>query len=124
MFAPRLLVMSLLIATQPAFAQPASAQVRVDVDSFSFAPKPIHLRAGEAVTLTFVNRSGKSHDFTAPEFFAASRITAGAAPGGEIDLPPNSTVSVTLIPALGTYKAHCGHFMHAMFGMKDEIIVE
>ena len=61
-----------LVLGAQAAAQPAA--VRVDVYSFGFGPRPIHLRAGEPVTLTFVNRSGSSHDFTAHNFFANSRI--------------------------------------------------
>jgi plastocyanin len=93
------------------------------VQSFSFAPRPIHLRAGQPVTLTFVNRSGGGHDFTAKKFFASSRIVAGAAPDGEIELSGHQTRSITLVPRAGTYKAHCGHFMHKQMGMTDLIIV-
>ena len=69
----------------PAAAQSPSAQV-IQVQSFAFTPTPIRLTAGKPVTLTFQNISGSSHDFTAKEFFAASRITAGSAPEGEIEL--------------------------------------
>jgi plastocyanin len=103
-------------------AQPAT-QV-VDVASFSFAPKPIHLAAGRPVTLIFVNHSGSGHDFTAQRFFANSRIVAGSAAEGEIELGPHQTRSVTLVPSAGTYKAHCSHFMHKQLGMSDAIIVD
>ena len=106
----------------PANAQPAAQTITVS--SFSFAPRPIHLAAGEPVTLTFVNRSDGGHDFTAKTFFTASRITAGAAPGGEIELGGHQTKSITLIPARGTYTAHCSHFMHTQMCMSDQIIVE
>src|SRR4051812_31645868 len=92
-----------------AHAQPAA--VTVYVASFSFAPQPIHLTAGRPVTLTFVNRSGSGHDFTAQRFFARSRIVAGSAPEGEIELGPHQVRSITLVPSAGTYKAHCSHFM-------------
>jgi plastocyanin len=75
------------------------------------------------VTLEFVNQSGSSHDFTAREFFAASAISAGAAPGGRIDLKPHETRSITLTPRAGTYQAHCSHFLHESMGMHDEIVV-
>jgi plastocyanin len=107
-------------------AAPVSAQTPalvIGVWSFDFAPKPIHLTAGHPVTLTFVNRSGSGHDFTAKAFFANANITAGAAPGGEIDLGPNQTKSITLVPRAGTYKAHCSHFLHRQFGMEDVIVV-
>ena len=106
----------------PAAAQ-QPGQFVVQVWSFGFAPSPIHLAAGKAVTLSFVNRSGSSHDFTAPGFFQHARITAGAAPDGEIELKPHETKSITLVPAAGTFHAHCSHFLHKQMGMNDLIIV-
>ena len=114
--------LALLLAAPAASQQPA--QMVVQVWSFGFAPHPIHLAAGRPVTLTFVNRSGSSHDFSAAGFFRSSRVTAGSAPDGEIDLGPNQTRSVTLVPARGTYKAHCSHFLHKQMGMNDLIVVD
>ena len=105
----------------PAAAQPA--QVTVQVYSFGFAPQPIRLAAGRPVTLTLVNQSGSHHDFSARAFFAHARITAGAAPNGEIDLMPHETRSITLVPAPGTWHAHCSHFFHKQLGMSDTIVV-
>src|SRR3954451_10617812 len=111
-----------LVFAMPAAAQPAVQ--RVDVWSFGFGPKPIHLRAGAPVTLTFVNTSNGGHDFTAPSFFTSARIVAGSAPGGQIELHAHETRSITLVPRAGTYDAHCGHFMHAQMGMHDQIVVD
>lgn len=113
--------LSLVAAAPAAQAQPSSYVVQVW--SFGFAPNPIHLVAGKPVTLTFVNRSGSSHDFTAQGFFANASITGGAAPAGEIDLPPHETRTVTLVPRAGTYPAHCSHFLHKQMGMSDLIVV-
>lgn len=95
----------------------------IAVWSFGFAPNPIHLVAGQPVTLTFQNRSGSSHDFSAKGFFDHARIISGAAPDGEIDLAPHQTRVVTLVPGAGTFHAHCSHFMHSMLGMDAQIIV-
>lgn len=111
------------LSVVPAAAQPSAAPVQVRVWSYGFAPNPIHLAAGQPVTLQFVNQSGSSHDFTAKEFFAASQISAGAAPAGKIDLRGHETKTITLMPRAGTYPAHCSHFLHEGFGMKDQIIV-
>jgi plastocyanin len=111
-----------IIGVSPAAAQPAPP-VTITVWSFGFAPNPIHLAAGRPVTLVFVNRSGSSHDFTASAFFAASSIRGGAAPDGEIELKGHETKSITLVPGAGTYPAHCSHFLHSAFGMKDTIVV-
>lgn len=103
-------------------AQPAGQTILVW--SFGFSPHPIHLAAGRPVTLTFVNRSGSSHDFTAKTFFGTSRIIRGDAAEGEVELGPRETRSVTLIPRAGVYKAHCSHFLHKQMGMTDSIIVD
>jgi len=121
---PKLAFLALLpfVAAAPAAAQ-APAQLMVQVYNFGFAPHPIHLAAGKPVTLTFVNRSGSGHDFTAPGFFQHASITAGAAPGGEIELRPHETKTVTLVPRAGSYQAHCSHFLHKQMGMSDLILV-
>ena len=123
MYASRFVAVAALVLGMfsPAAAQPAGRTI--DVWNFAYAPKPIHLAAGKPVTLTFVNRSGSGHDFTAKSFFASSRILSGSAPGGEIELPPHRTATITLVPRAGTYKAHCSHFMHKQFGMEDVIVV-
>ena len=102
-------------------AQPAGQTILVW--SFGFSPHPIYLRAGQPVTLTFVNRSGSSHDFVAHSFFANARIVSGDAREGEIDLRGGETRTVRLIPRAGTYSAHCSHFFHKQLGMSDQIIV-
>ena len=121
---PKLAFLALVpfVAAAPAAAQ-APAQLMVQVYNFGFAPHPIHLAAGKPVTLTFVNRSGSGHDFTAPGFFQHASITAGAAPGGEIELRPHETKTVTLVPRAGSYQAHCSHFLHKQMGMSDLILV-
>jgi plastocyanin len=99
------------------------AQLTIQVYSFGFGPKPIRLAAGQPVTLRFVNQSGSGHDFTAPGFFQHSKITAGAAPEGEIELKGHETKTITLVPARGNYQAHCSHFLHKQMGMSDWIVV-
>jgi plastocyanin len=123
MFASRVVALAALslVLSSPTGAQ-APGQTIV-VWSYGFAPRPIILAAGRPVTLTFQNRSGGSHDFTAKTFFARSTITEGAAPDGEIELRPYETKRITLIPRPGEYRAHCSHFMHALLGMNDRIIV-
>jgi plastocyanin len=110
-----------LMFSVPSAALPPGQTIAVW--SFGFAPNPIRLAADRPITLTFENRSGSSHDFTAKTFFASSRITSGAAPDGEIELRPHETKSITLIPRTGTYKAHCSHFFHEPLGMSDTIVV-
>jgi len=116
-----------LISIASAAAQPAGGAVpaarTIQVWSYGFGPQPIQLAAGQPVTLAFVNQAGVGHDFTAKDFFANSAITAGAAPGGKIELAPHATVAITLTPRAGTYMAHCSHFLHESLGMHDQIVV-
>jgi len=118
-------IAALSLASLPsaAVAQPAPVQV-IDLVSYSYAPTPIRLRAGAPVTLQFVNRSGKGHDFTAREFFRAARILSGRVADGEVDLRGGQSASVTLIPAPGRYPVHCGRPFHKMMGMRSTIIVQ
>jgi uncharacterized cupredoxin-like copper-binding protein len=119
-----LLIAPLLLCADAAAAQIVAAPVQsIALYSYGFNPTPIVLNAGKAVTLTFVNRAGKSHDFTAEKFFRASKILSGKVGEGEVDLAPGQTASVTLVPAAGRYKAHCGHPFHKMLGMHTDIIV-
>jgi plastocyanin len=119
----RFLAAALLLGSLSPAAAQQPAQVVVQVWSFGFAPAPIRLAAGKPVTMTFVNRSGSSHDFTAHSFFQHARITAGAATDGEIDFKPHETRTITLVPAPGRYRAHCSHFFHKQLGMSVEILV-
>lgn len=110
-----------LVFGAPVAAQPAGPTILVW--SYGFSPQPLQLAADRPVTLTFVNRSGSSHDFTAKTFFATSRIIRGDAADGEVELAPHETKSVTLIPRRGRYGAHCSHFFHKQLGMSDQIFV-
>jgi plastocyanin len=119
---PALVAALSLPFTGSALAQPATQTIVVW--SYGFSPVPLHLAAGRPVTLVFENRSGSSHDFSAQRFFASSTIIGGSAAGGEIDLPPHATRSVTLVPRAGSYGAHCSHFFHKQLGMRDQILVD
>ena len=112
------------LALAAAAPQMSSAPVQtIDLQSFAYAPSPIVLAADKAITLHFVNRSGKGHDFTAPQFFKAARILSGTVQDGAIDLPGGQSASVTLIPAAGTYPAHCSRPFHKLMGMRTTITV-
>ena len=107
-----------------ASAQPVAAPAyTIALYSYGYQPNPIVLQAGRPVTLTFVNRSGKAHDFTARKFFRSSRILAGNVAAGEVGLGPGQSRSVTLIPAAGQYGVHCGHPFHKVLGMRGDIVV-
>ena len=111
-------------ASAPSSAQaPAAPVQQILLYSYGYNPNPIVLAAGKPVTLTFLNRAGKGHDFTAAKFFASSRILAGNVSGGEVDLDGGQSKSVTLVPAAGQYKVHYGNPFRKMLGMTGDIVV-
>lgn len=104
-------------------AQSATPTVTITLGSYYYQPNPLYLAGGVRTRLIFVNRSGKPHDFKAPEFFRSARILAGSAPGGQFELRKGRGTVIDLIPARGRYKVHCGKPFHAMMGMRGTIIV-
>ena len=121
---PALSMIAALALAAPAAAQQPAPTIPVRLYSFGFNPSPIVLRAGQQVTMVFTNVSGGGHSFKAPAFFAHSRIVNGMTMNGEIHVMPHRSTSVTLIPARGTYPAHCSHFMHDQMGMHTVIYVQ
>ena len=113
----------------PVSAAPPPSKTELVLANFSFSPEELHLRAGRAATIHFVNEGSGGHDFTAPDFFsaatmdAANRAKVGGAKG-RVSLGKNDSVDVTLIPKAGIYKAHCSHFMHSNLGMTGKIVVD
>ena len=91
-----ILALPLLLALAAPGASQISAPptVAISLSSFHIAPATIHLVAGQPVRLDFSNESGSAHDFTAPGFFAASKLLSGAVPGGEIELPAHGSIAL------------------------------
>ena len=119
-----LLITPILLCAGSAASQPVAAPVQgIALYTYGYNPDPIVLTAGKAVTLNFLNRATKGHDFTAKKFFSSSRIISGDVGEGEIDLGPGRSASVTLVPTAGRYKVHCGHPFHKMMGMSGDIVV-
>jgi plastocyanin len=116
-----LLAAAALLAAGPATAQPVQT---ITLYSHGYAPTVLHLAAGRPVTLNFVNRAGKSHDFTARRFFRSARILSGRVVDGEVDLRGGQVARVTLVPAAGRYPVHCGYPFHKMLGMRGTIVVQ
>lgn len=123
-------VAALILAASPASAQgpdySRSAAVEIVLKSFSFTPDTLHLRAGVPVRLTIRDEKG-GHNFAAPAFFKGARIApedAGKVHGGKIELEGGEAVTIRLIPAAGSYKLTCTHFLHTSFGMKGTIVVD
>lgn len=116
-----------LLGAQPAAPQ-AAAVVNVQLSSFKFTPRTIVLDHGRSYVLRLTNASKDGHDFTAPSFFAASRIAAGdraMVMEGEVEVHPGMTheIHLTAPAAPGRYKLKCSHSFHKMFGMSGAIVV-
>ena len=121
------------LAFSAAIAAPALAQadwsraqrVEVKLDSFSYTPSTIHLRAGQPVVLHLVNVASGGHDFAAKEFFAAATVRDPAAvAGGRVELGKHESRDIALVPRAGHYPLKCTHPFHKMFGMSGEIVVD
>lgn len=119
-----ILVAAIALAV-PAAAQKPTTVVPIQLYSYGFAPSPIMLRAGVPVTMVFTDVAGTSHEFKAPGFFHYAKIISGDVDEeGSVELKPHQSMSVTLVPARGTYKVHCGHFFHDQLGMHTLIYVQ
>lgn len=119
-----------LLATAGSAQSPAdygrAASAEIVLTNFSFTPDTLHLRAGVPVRLTIRDAKG-GHNFAAPKFFAAARIApedARKVRSGKIELKGGEAVTIRLVPAKGTYKLICTHFLHTSFGMKGSIVVD
>jgi uncharacterized cupredoxin-like copper-binding protein len=113
----------------PAAAQDWSRAHRVEVRmaNFSFAPKVIHLKAGQPVVLHLVNSASGGHDFTAPSFFESAALRSqdrGRVDEGSVELGGHQAVDVALVPRAGRYPLKCSHAFHKVFGMSGEIVVD
>jgi plastocyanin len=112
----------LITAVAVPFTVSAGPPQRVDIvlSNFKFAPETTRLKAGQPVTLHFINEGSGGHNFSAPELLSG---VAGVK-GGKIELGKGETRDVTITPRAGTYAVRCTHFLHTSFGMKGAIIVE
>ena len=106
-----------------AAGKPANPTVNITLASHYYQPNPIYLAGGVPTRLVFENKSGKTHDFKAPDFFRSARILRGSAPGGEVELGGGRGTVIILVPARGRYKVHCSQPFHTLLGMTGRIVV-
>ena len=104
-------------------AQPRRPAVTITLGSHFYQPNPIYLAGGVPTRLIFVNRSGKTHDFKAPQFFAHSRTLRRSPPPGVVRLAKGQSAVLDIVPARGRYRVHCSQPFHTVLGMKGTIIV-
>ena len=116
----------LALAGGASAAEPRAATVDVSLANFRFTPGAIRVPAGTPVVLHLTNTSTKSHDFTAPQFFAAATIAPAdrsLVKDGSIELGGGERRDIHLVARAGRYRVKCSHAFHALFGMKGEIVV-
>jgi hypothetical protein len=119
----------LLVLAAPAAAQDWRMAPEYDIllTRWDIDPGEIRLKAGEPVRLRFVNNTPQALSFSAERFFRASKLRnrdGAAVKGGELDVPPLSTVTVVLVPKAGRYRVDGGSLFHRLLGMSGSIIVE
>lgn len=120
----------LLAACFPLAAQSQTSNstlVNVELSNFQFSPKEIHLKAGVPIVLRLHNAAGGGHNFNAPLFFRAAKMSSTAIQlvhDGIVEIPAHGTVDIALIPSAGSYRLKCSHTLHSTFGMKGAIRVE
>jgi plastocyanin len=124
--------LGMVAATAGAVSQNAWAEgdapISISLSNYAFTPGEIALKSGAAYHLRFTNSGSKDHDFSAPEFFAASQVAAkdqAKLQKGQVALESGQPVDITLMPGRpGTYAFECTHFMHKMMGMHGSIVVQ
>lgn len=121
-----------------AFAVPAAAQtadwskaqtVTISMSNYAFTPATLTLKANQPYRLVFTSTVTKDHDFSAPELFKSGQIApqdkAKVSSDGDVEVDDGGTVTVDFMPEKpGTYASECTHFMHAMLGMKGQVVVQ
>ena len=127
-YAVLLAISAAVLGARPAAPQAQAAVVNVQLSSFKFTPRTIVLDRGRPYVMRFTNASRDGHDFSAPEFFAASRIAPKnrrSITEGQVEVHPGKTdeVHLTAPGVPGRYKVKCTHSFHKLFGMSGTIIV-
>ena len=127
---PGLIFAGLFTVSMASSVQAQTAEpVHISLTSYAFTPATITLKAGTTYRLHLTNDSGKTHDFTAAGFFAASTIApedkAKLEDDSEVEVDAGTSADITLTPnRAGTYPLTCSHFLHTTFGMKGTIVVQ
>ena len=124
---PLVLALALLSPIAGVSAQTA-APITITLTDYAFSPASFDLKAGTTYQLHFVNNGSKGHNFSAPEFFAASQIAPedmARVKDGSVELANGQSADIAVTPVrVGTYAFVCTHFMHKMMGMHGEITVQ
>jgi len=127
-FASAVVLLAIPLApVESAMAQEA-APISITLTSYAITPNALNLKAGMTYHLHFINSSSKDHNFSAPDFFAASQIAPedqAKVEKGRVALEGGQSLDITVTPDRpGTFAVECTHFMHKMMGMHGSIVVQ
>jgi plastocyanin len=117
-----------LLAVPLAAAAQTATPISITLTNYAFTPAALNLKAGTTYQMHFINSGSKDHNFSAPEFFAASQIAPEdqtKVSKGLVALESGQSIDITVTPGhAGTFAVECTHFMHKMMGMHGNIVVE
>lgn len=120
-------IASALATTDGALAQ-TDAPISITLSNYAFSPDALTLKSGTTYHLHFINSGSKDHNFSAPQFFAASQVAPedqAKMENGLVALESGQSVDITVTPDRpGTFAVECTHFMHKMMGMHGTITVQ
>ena len=119
---------ALLVLAGAASAQPAPSNViAVQLSEYKYSPAQIDLNHGQSYVLHLTNAGSKSHNFVARDFFQAVTLTPESAAkvhDGTVELAKDESADIAFsADKPGTYEMHCTHPLHAMLGMKGQIVI-
>ena len=117
-----------LLAVPLAAAAQTATPISITLTNYAFTPAALNLKAGTTYQMHFINSGSKDHNFSAPEFFAASQIAPEdqtKVSKGLVALESGQSIDITVTPGhAGTFAVECTHFMHKMMGMHGNIVVQ
>jgi len=119
----------LIALSQMGSAQAQTATpISITLTNYAFTPDALNLKAGTTYHMHFINSGSKDHNFSAPQFFAASQVAPedqAKVGKGLVALDAGQSVDITVTPGhTGTFPVECTHFMHKMMGMHGNITVQ
>jgi plastocyanin len=127
-FASLLVLIAVPLVWPGAAMAQSATPISITMTNYAFNPSALTLRAGVTYQLHFINGGSKDHNFSAPEFFAASQVAAedqAKIEKGLVALASGQSVDITVTPGTpGSFAVECTHFMHKIMGMHGSILVQ
>lgn len=127
-FASALVLLTIPLAPVDGAVAQIETPISITLTNYAFTPSALNLKVGTPYHMHFTNNGSKDHNFSAPEFFAASQIAPedqAKVEKGRVALDAGQSADITVTPDHpGTFAVECTHFMHRMMGMHGSIVVQ